>query len=150
MLIVTFDLDNQRYAIELGVVERVVPIVAISPLPQAPAVVLGAMNLHGLVVPVLDLRRRFGKQDRPYSLSAHLLIARTRRGIIALPVDEAVGVSEIDAPLAVRPNLILPEAGQIAGLVAVTDGLLFICDLEAFLTLDEEEELTAAVAELHL
>src|SRR5262245_21471826 len=55
-----FRLAEQHYALPLLTVERVLPMVAVSPLPQAPSLTLGVINLHGLVVPVLDLRRRFG------------------------------------------------------------------------------------------
>ena len=48
-------------------------------LPWAAPIALGVINLHGTVVPVLDLRRRFGLPPREYGVGAHVLVARTRR-----------------------------------------------------------------------
>ena len=57
--IVLFTLDEQRYALALPSVDRVVRVVDVTPLPKAPAIVLGVVNIHGDIVPVYDLRKRF-------------------------------------------------------------------------------------------
>jgi purine-binding chemotaxis protein CheW len=90
--LVVFLLAEQRYALPLRMVERVLPMVAVSPLPQAPPMTLGVINLHGTVIPVVDLRRRFGFPQHEYGLAAHLLLARTTRRTLALPVDEVLDV----------------------------------------------------------
>jgi purine-binding chemotaxis protein CheW len=53
--------SGRRWALPLTSVERVVPMVAVSPLPQSPLGVRGAVNVHGDVVPVLDLDARIGR-----------------------------------------------------------------------------------------
>ena len=100
--LVAFVIDGNRYALSLFAVERVLPLIAVSPLPKAPAIALGVINLHGEIIPMLDVRRRFGFPPRDYGASAHLVIARTARRTVALPVDEALGVVEVAAG-AVRP-----------------------------------------------
>lgn len=67
--------------------------------------VLGVINLHGRVIPVLDLRRRFSPALRDYGLTARLLVVRTDRRILALAVDEVLGVREI-APEAIRQGAV--------------------------------------------
>ena len=94
-----FSLENQRYALHLTTVERVVRMVAVSPLPMAPAIVIGVINFHGRVIPVLDLQRRFGLPTRNYGPSATLLVARTKRRTLALPVTEVFGVQEVAAEI---------------------------------------------------
>jgi len=143
--LVIFVIEGERYALSLPAVERVLLMVAVSPLPQAPAVALGVINLHGQVIPVLDIRRRFGLPPRDYGLTAHLLVARTSRRTLALPVDEVLGVREIAADAVIPPDAVLPGIGHVAGIVALADGLLFIHDLDAFLSLDEERQLTEAL-----
>src|ERR1043166_579372 len=64
--LVVFLLAEQHYALPLAMVERVLPVVAVSPLPQAPPMTLGMINLHGTVMPVLDLRHRFGFPPHEY------------------------------------------------------------------------------------
>lgn len=143
--LVVFAAEGERYAVRLAVVERVLPMVAVSALPKAPAVALGIINLHGAVVPVLDIRRRLGLPPRDYGLTAHLLVARTSRRAVALPVDEVLGVSEVAAEAVITPAAVLPGIGQVEGIVALADGLLFIHDLERFLSLDEERRLAEAL-----
>ena len=146
--LVVFGIEGQRYALPLNDVERVLPMVAVSPLPQAPAVVLGVINLHGQVIPVLDLRRRFGLPICDYGLTARLLVVRTSRRILALAVDEVLGVREVAPETITRPDALLPGIGHVAGIVTLLDGLLFIHDLEVCLSLEEERRLTDALEEV--
>ncbi len=143
--LVVFAIDGQRYALPLPAVERVLPMVAVAPLPTAPAVALGAINLRGRAIPVIDIRRRFGLPPRHYGLTAHLLVARTSRRTLAVPVDEVSGVSEVAADAVAAPETVLPGIGHVAGIVALEDGLLFIHDIDTFLSLDEEQRLTEAL-----
>lgn len=146
--LVVFVIEGQRYALSLPAVERVHPMVAVAPLPRAPTVTLGVINLHGRVVPVVDIRRRFGLPPRDFGLTAHLLVARTLRRTLALPVDEVLGVSEVAPEAVTPPDAVLPGIGQVAGIVALQDSLLFIHDLDTFLSLDEERQLTEALEEM--
>lgn len=146
-LLVVFVLEEQRYALHLSAVERVLPMVSVSPLPKAPEVALGAINVHGRVVPVLDPRRRFELPARDYGPTAHLLLARARQRDVALPVDEVLGVIEVAADLVASSGTVLPDLGYVGGVVALEDGLLLIHDLDTFLSLDEELVLADALEE---
>lgn len=143
--LVAFRLEGQRYALHLSVVERVLRMVAVSPLPKAPAIVLGVVNLHGQVIPVLDLQRRFGLPSHNYGLSSTLLVARTNRRTLALPVNEVLGVQEVAAEIVTLPATVCPGIGLVVGIAALPDGVLFIHDLDTFLSLDEEQRLTEAL-----
>jgi purine-binding chemotaxis protein CheW len=146
--LVVFGIEGQRYALPLSIVEQVVPMVAVSPLPQAPAIALGVINLHGTIIPVLDIRRRFGFPPRDYGLTSQLVVARTTRRTLALPVDEVAGVMEVPGDAVTPPDKVLPGIGHVAGIATLPDGLLFIHDLESFLSLDEERQLTEALQEV--
>ncbi|MDB6169570.1 MAG: chemotaxis protein CheW, partial [Verrucomicrobia bacterium] len=65
--IVVFRLDAQRYALSLTAVDRIARAVEITPLPNAPDIVLGVINVSGRVLPVLNLRRRFRMRERAIS-----------------------------------------------------------------------------------
>jgi purine-binding chemotaxis protein CheW len=146
--LVTFDLEGQRYALPVETVERVLPMVALSPLPAAPEVVLGIINLRQRVIPVVDLRRRFGLARKDYGLRARLLVTRTRRRSFALAVDAVADVIEVDATAVRPPETVLPRTRHVAGIVALPDGLLFIHDLDAVLSLDEERRLDDSLTEI--
>jgi len=146
--LVVFSIEGQRYALPLAAVSRVLPMVAVSALPEAPAVALGVINVHGQAVPVLDLRRRFGLTSRDYGVTAHLLVARTSRRTLALPVDEVLGVLDVSGTAVTPIDSVLPGIAHVAGIVALADGLLFIHDLDACLSLDEEQFLAVALKEV--
>jgi purine-binding chemotaxis protein CheW len=143
--LVLFSLDGASYALDLDAVERVLHAVAARPLPGAPEIVLGAFNLHGDVIPVVDVRRRLGLQRRDLAPTARLLVARAGRRRVAVPVDDVGGVVEVDPGSVTRPAAVVPGLRHVKGVVALAGGLLLIQDLDAFLSLDEEARLAAAL-----
>jgi purine-binding chemotaxis protein CheW len=139
--LVAVDVGGQRWAIPLAAVERVVRMVAITPLPESPAGVRGAINVGGEIVPVLDLDVRSGRPERERGAGAQLVLARTSTRRVALPVDDVLGVI---AAAAVGPPIENVPA-PMAGTAALADGVLAIYDVDAFLTVADEEALTAAL-----
>jgi purine-binding chemotaxis protein CheW len=142
--LLSFTLGHQRYALRLDVVERAVRVVEIVPLPHAPEIVLGVINLHGRVIPVVDTRKRFGLSARRLTLDDHLIIARTPSRPLALLVDRVDGAVEC-APAAVTAAAeILPGMGYVDGVATLDDGTILIHDLATFLSLEEAVGLDAA------
>lgn len=78
--LVVFTLDEQRYALHLAAVERIVRVVEVTPLPKSPEIVLGVVNVQGRIIPVVNIRKRFRLPEREIALSNQLIIAsRSRR-----------------------------------------------------------------------
>jgi purine-binding chemotaxis protein CheW len=73
--LVVFRLDNQRYALPLPTVERIVRAVEVTALPKAPSIVLGIVDVAGRVCPVLNVRQRFGLPDKEIRSADQFLIA---------------------------------------------------------------------------
>lgn len=144
--LVVFLLDEQRYAVRLEVVDHVVRAVAVDPLPQAPGIVAGVINVAGRVTPVVDLRRRFHLPPRATRLEDHLVIARTAERALAFVVDQALGVRHLPARDLAAAAEVAPHLDHVAGVARLEDGLLFVHDLETFLSLDEARTLDAAMA----
>lgn len=142
---VVFGLNELRIALPLSVVERVVFAVYINPLPEAPAIVSGVINVQGRVMPVVNMRRRFRLEDRQMALTDRLIIARTARRPVALVVDDVRGVFEYPAPALVDGEDILPGLDYVEGVVKLADGLVLIHNLERFLSLAEEDALKRAM-----
>ena len=93
--IVVFMLDAMRCALRLSCVERIVRLVEIAALPEAPEIVLGIINVHGEIIPVIDLRKRFCLPERELELDSHLVIARTARRRVALLAISPVDTSRV-------------------------------------------------------
>jgi purine-binding chemotaxis protein CheW len=134
-------LDARRYAVALAAVERTVRAVEVTPLPHAPAVVLGAINLQGRVLPVIDLRRQFRLPERPVGLSDWFLIAHTARHSVGLVVDEVEGVTERHEADVVPSAEIVPGLKHIQGTLKLDDELVSILDVEGLLSVDEAQAL---------
>lgn len=145
--VVVFALDRQRYGLPLSAVERVIPAVAIAPLPRAPAIVLGVINLAGRIIPVVDIRARFGLPAREIAPSDLLIVANTARRTVALVAERVEGPAAYAAEETVAASAILPRTPYLEGVVALGDGMVLIHDLDAFLSLEEERDLAAALAE---
>jgi purine-binding chemotaxis protein CheW len=145
--LVTFLLGDRRYALHLRAVERVIPSVDITPIPKAPEIVLGLINLRGKIIPVLNVRRRFSLPERQIELQDHFIIASTSRRVVALPVDSTGGVIEVSDQEVTEASQVLSGLEHVEGVVKLRDGMLLIPDLEWFLSLEEEATLDEALRE---
>lgn len=147
--IVVFALDERRYGLPLAVVQRVVRMAAFAPFPKAPDIVLGVLNLGGQLIPVLDVRRRFRLPARSPQPRDQLIVARAGMRTVALGVDEVVGLRSCPDDEIAGAAEIVPGLEYVRGVARPAgQDLIFIHDLETFLSLDEGRSLDAAAAEL--
>lgn len=142
-----FSLEAGRYALPLATVERVIRAAEVTPVPAAPDVVLGVIDIGGRILPVFDARKRFGLRRRPLSPTDHFLIARAGIRTVALVIDEPHGLIEQPSESMVEAALLSPGIGHIHGVLSLEDGLVLIHDLEQFLSPDEEQRLDRALHE---
>lgn len=143
-----FTLDRQRYALRLADVRRVVRAAAVTPLPKAPDIVLGILDLHGLIVPVINLRKRFRLAERPLRRDDQFVVADTGTLTVALAVDGTDGVLD-EAELSVTAaDGIVAGTGFLDGVTSTPDGLVLIHDLDSLLFPAEERALASALAEV--
>jgi purine-binding chemotaxis protein CheW len=119
--------------------------VTITPLPKAPAVVEGAINLRGTVVPVLDIRARFRRPPKPAEHTDHLVVAQAGAQLVALRVDRALDLLPLDGAAVDNAEAVLPGVEYVARVARLPDGLVLIHDLNTFLTAAEADALTAAL-----
>lgn len=139
--LVIFILNEQRYALFLPAVGRILRMVEITPLPKAPEIVLGVINMQGRIVPVLDIRKRFRLPERELDPSDQLVIACTSKRAVALAVDKVIGVVERSGQEVIAAEKILPGMEYVEGVAKLEDGMILIHDLDTFLSLEEEKAL---------
>lgn len=140
-----FALDGQRYALHLAVVVRATPAAHIVALPSAPNIVMGVIDVAGRVIPVINLRRRFGLPERTLALTDRLVIAHNGLRQVALVADSVDGVLALPAAGFVPVADIADDLGYLDGIAKLPDGLILIHDLSRFLSLDEQTALDLAV-----
>jgi len=143
--LVLLTVDAQTYALHLEAVDRIVRMVEVTPLPGAPEVVEGVVNIQGEVVPVVSIRRRLGLAHRGVGVSDSLVVARARARRLAIIAESVLGVVERPADAVVSTSDISQGIEHIEGVLKTSDGLVLIHDLDRFFSPEEEQSLDLAL-----
>jgi purine-binding chemotaxis protein CheW len=144
--ILVFRVQDQLFGLAAAVVQELQMTVTITPLPKAPAVVEGVIDVRGRTVPVFDIRSRFQLPAKQNELLDHLVIAKPGGRLVALRVDRALDLVEIDGRKIEEVSSFVPcGAEYVAGVARLEGGLVLIHDLATFLSQAETAELDAAI-----
>lgn len=140
---VTFRLDAEVYGINVMLVQEVLRITDIAPVPGAPSYVIGIINLRGNVVTVIDTRMRFGLPPRDFDDATRIVIIETENQTVGIVVDSVSEVVDIYSnEIETAPNVGNDETARyIEGVVSRGEDLLILVDLNKLLTEDEWAEM---------
>ena len=145
-LVLPFWLAGQHLAVALDTVVRVLPALICTPLPGAPNTVLGLVNVHGRLLPVVNLAQRFAWPAAPTTLWQPFLWLKTQRRELLIPVESVETVQSCAAQdFAPAPHPQVPSS-FLKGVMRTAEGLLLIQDVEQVLSDADEEHLAAALA----
>lgn len=145
MMLLIFRLDNLKYALRISSVDRAYSAVAITSLPECPEIVLGIINVHGNVLPVINLRSRFQLPQKTLTPSAYLIAAHTRQRAVVLVVDNVEDVIEYDEQEIISAQSVVPNIGYVEGVIKLKDEMILIHDLDSLLSLEDEAQLDRAL-----
>lgn len=142
--LVVFDLANEQYGVDIAAVEGIIKMQTITVVPRAPQFVEGVTNLRGKVLPVIDLRKRFGLPRGEASKDMRIVVvemAGATVGIVVDGVSEVLRVSEeaIEPP---SPIVTTVDSSFIRGIAKVSERLVILLDLGKVLSLQEQTDLT--------
>lgn len=107
---ILFDLAGATYGVRSREVQQLEMIGAVTPVPNAPPFVDGVVSVRGQVIPVVNLRSRFGFPRQPFDLRSRLLVMRREARTVGFAVDSAREFASIPA------NAIQPPPEGISGL----------------------------------
>ena len=149
--LVVFDMADEFYGIDIAGVEGIIKMQAITAVPRAPAFVEGVTNLRGNVVPVIDLRRRFGIPAGEETKDTRIVVVEVGDTTIGMIVDGVSEVLRIDDEVIDPPSPIVASIDStfITGIAKVdnADGvggrLIILLDLVKAFSLDEQAALMA-------
>lgn len=146
-----FELAGVTYGIAAEQVQEFIRMVAITPLPAAPAVIAGFINVRSELIAVLNLRQRFGLPLAQAKLSDFLLVANTGQRKIALWVDKALGVTPLNVKQFTEPGQLTAHTQYLKGVVEAEDSrgnhLILVQDLATLLSDAEQHSLQQALAQ---
>jgi len=128
----TFYLDKLMFGVELKKVQEVIRYLEITPIPLAPRIISGLMNLRGQIVTGLDLRRRLDLSDRPKDIQPINVVIRSVDGAVSLLVDEIGDVVEVTDESFERPPERLPGTVRevILGVHKLENHLMHVLDTD--------------------
>jgi purine-binding chemotaxis protein CheW len=127
----TFMLSGEEYGVDVRLVQEIIRVTEITPVPRAPAAIKGVINLRGRVIPVIDLKRKLGLGDVEPDKRARIVVVRLSDRLIGLLVDAAsqvlkVPVSSVDP----APDAVVEiDADFIRGVAKLPDRLIILVEL---------------------
>jgi len=135
----TFQLLNEEYGLEILTVREIIGIMDITTVPQTPAYVKGVINLRGQVIPVIDLRLKFGMPEGEYGKRTCIVVVNVdglQMGIVVDTVSEVMDIdsSNIEATPSFGTNL---KTDYILGMGKVQGGVKILLDIGEVLTSEE-------------
>jgi purine-binding chemotaxis protein CheW len=151
--LVVFELANEHYGVDISAVESIIKMQPITVVPQAPSFVEGITNLRGSVLPVMDLRKRFGLTNgRSKESSTAKNTTQDESRIVVVSMDGVkVGmiVDAVSEVLRVSSEAIEPPPPMVAGInsafitgiAKVGEKLIILLDLGKVLTISEKDQM---------
>ena len=146
--VLVFVLGGEEYGVDILKVQEIRGYDKVTPIPSAPAFLKGVVNLRGIIVPVIDLRIKFGMPDPRYDSFTVVIILRISGRVVGIVVDAVSDVVQL-APADVKPAPALGavvDGSFLAGLATPGDRMVLLLDIEKFLS-SGELNLLAEVAE---
>jgi len=131
----TFEIDSEEYGVSISDIKEIISVCPITLVPQTPEYVKGIINLRGDVIPVIDVRKRFGKPPKEYDSQTCIVVVEHSIYTIGLIVDNVKEVMYIDSTNVLPPpSAKLNHYNQfVRNIGRVGDGVKLLLDLEKFL-----------------
>ncbi len=141
--LVVFDLSTEAYGVDIGAVREIIRLQDITRVPRTPEFVEGVINLRGKVIPVVDLRKRFGLQTEDESKDNRIVVVNIGAQDIGVVVDAVTEVLRIATESVEPPASVITTADSeyLLGIAKLDSRLIILLDLEQVLTEAEHESL---------
>ncbi|WP_239617003.1 chemotaxis protein CheW [Cohnella mopanensis] len=126
--VIVFTLAQEEYGIEVDKVRTIERMVPITRVPKTPAFVKGVINLRGIVIPVIDLRGRFGLAETEYTDNSRIIIVAANELEVGFIVDSANDVMDVMSDSIENPPEVMGgvKAKYISGVAKIGDSRLLI------------------------
>jgi purine-binding chemotaxis protein CheW len=134
----TFRLGDEEYGVEILKVQEIKGYSAITPIPNTPAYLKGVMNLRGTIVPVVDLRAKFGMAQADYTPFTVIIVVTVGPKVMGLVVDAVSDVLDIRSASIDRPPELVSDAETafIRGMATLAERLIMLVDVDQIITLE--------------
>lgn len=147
----TFWLDNQLFGVPISDVVQIIGIQEITPVPDSPAYAKGVINLRGTIIPLIDIRLRFGKPALEYGDRTCIIVTKLEENLIGFLVDSVNEVSVIEDDNISGPPAVV--SGQnanryLTGVGKLHDKVVLLVDPNKVLNNDELLQVTQSAVQV--
>ncbi len=143
MQLVTFSIGEEEFGVDILKVQEIIRMMEITKVPRAPDFVEGVINLRGKVIPIIDLRKRFGLITRDHDKHTRIIVIEINNMIVGFVVDSVSEVLRIPSNTVEPPPPVVSglESEYISGVGKLEDRLLILLDLDRLLSGEERDVL---------
>ncbi|MHB1190506.1 MAG: chemotaxis protein CheW [Armatimonadota bacterium] len=141
--LVVFELASESYGVDIGAVNTIIRMQEITEIPRSPEFVEGVINLRGSIIPVIDLRRRFGLSAGEETKASRIVVVEAGGQMIGMVVDavtETLRLSQ-DAIEPPSPVVTTTDSEYVRGVGKLENRLVILLDLNKVLSDKETEAL---------
>ena len=133
--LVTFEVAQEEFAVDILAVHEINRMMDLTRVPQAPNEIEGVINLRGKIIPVMDLRKRFGLECRERDEQTRIVVVEVDGRVIGFTVDRVRQVLPISRSIVEpAPDMVASIDSQfISGVGKLPDRLLILLDLNHLL-----------------
>ncbi len=134
MYVLICSIEDQDYAFPLNEVRRAILAAEVTPLPNPPPFILGAINIQGQVIPVFNLRQRLNLPNRDLDINDHFLLCEIHQRQLVLWLDKVKKVRFCEQHELIPTQHIAANMEEIKSILKENGQLILIYDLEKLLT----------------
>lgn len=134
--LVIFDLADEAYGVDIGAVQGIIRMQTITKVPKTPEFVEGVINLRGEVIPVVDLRKRFGLKVTEETKDSRIVVVYIGEQQVGMVVDAVtevlrISVDSIEPP---SPVITTSDSAYLMGIAKIEERLITLLDLDQVLS----------------
>ncbi len=139
--LVVFGLTQELYGVDIGRVQEIIRMQTITEVPRAPEFVEGVINLRGGIIPVIDLRKRFGMSHDDHDKETRIVVVEMGGQRVGLVVDRVSEVLRVPTANIEPPSALVTtvESAYLRAIAKLEDRLIILLDLDRVLRMDEQE-----------
>lgn len=146
--LVTFVVGTEEFAIPILLVQEINRMMQITRVPQSPPFIEGVINLRGKIIPVMDLRKRFGQAHSENTDDARIIVVEVAERVIGFTVDRVNEVLRISGEIVDPPPTMVTgvDSDYVEGVGKLDDRLLILLNLGRLFSQTDLQQLDAAAS----
>jgi purine-binding chemotaxis protein CheW len=147
--VVSFKLGSEEYGVDIAQVQEINRMVAVTHVPRAPQFMEGVINLRGQLIPIIDLRTRFGMPRAEHTKSTRIVVTEIGAKRVGMVVDSVSEVLRLPTDqIEEAPEMITGvDTEYIRGVGKIEDRLIILLDLAKIISGSERRELESTEVE---